>query len=71
MHLPMLSWSSLYQDPVQYSLQATGYSPNITIIETMDSRETGLAIVNPQIEYWPSWKIEPATSCSQVLYACV
>ena len=28
-----------------------------------------MTIFNPWKEYWPSWKFEPATSCSQVFYA--
>ena len=47
---------------------------NKTIVEKMDTSEQGInpvamTITKPQKEYWPNPGIEPATSCSQVLYA--
>ena len=40
----------------------------------MDSGERGMnpvamTIINPWKEYWPSWRIKPATFYYQVLYA--
>ena len=54
-HLSMLSWSSFSQYSLQYSFQATGCFPNITIVETTDSSERGMTIINPWKEYWLSW----------------
>ena len=44
------------------------------IIETINSSErrmnpVTMTIINPLKEYWPSWRFETATACSQVLYA--
>ena len=45
-----------------------------TITKTVDKGERGMnpvemTLINPRKEYLPSWRIKPATSCSQVLYA--
>ena len=45
---------------------------HITIIKTIDSsvkrmNSVAMDIINPHREYWPSRRIEPGTSCSQVL----
>ena len=50
------------------------FQHNIIIVETTDSGERGMnpvamTIINPWKEYWPGPGIEPATSCSQVLFA--
>ena len=35
---------------------------HITIVETMDSGERGMTMINPRKEYWPSPGIEPTNS---------
>ena len=47
---------------------------HMTIVETIASGERGMnpvamRIIKLRKEYWPSWGIEPMTSCFQVLYA--
>ena len=58
MHLSILSWRFINQYPTQYSFQATGCFPHITIVETMDSGEmkmilVAMTIINSMKKYLP------------------
>ena len=49
---------------------------HITIVETMNTGERGLnpvamTIINPRKVYWPSRRLEPATSCAQVVLSWI
>ena len=67
--LCMLSRYYFNQYSTQYSFQATGCFPHLTIVETTDSGQrkmnpVAMTIINPRKGYRPG--IEPATSFSQV-----
>ena len=68
----MLSWvflTSILHDILSRPLTAFQYNHCQNNRQDREMNSVTITIINPRKEFWPRWRFEPATSCSQVFYA--